>query len=94
MQLALGGRHNIYNSMAAALAAKASGIDNKTIRIKEGDKIEEAHMRNRALIAWWVPDMPGWSVLRPRTSWMWQASRILSSSIPPAATMPAARWWL
>ena len=31
-ELALGGRHNIYNSMAAALAAKASGIDNKTIR--------------------------------------------------------------
>ena len=29
---ALGGKHNIYNSMAAALAAKASGIDNKTIR--------------------------------------------------------------
>ena len=31
-ELALGGRHNIYNSMAAALAAKASGIDNETIR--------------------------------------------------------------
>ena len=31
-ELALGGKHNIYNSMAAALAAKASGIDNKTIR--------------------------------------------------------------
>ena len=31
-ELALGGRHNIYNSMAAALAAKASGIDNKVIR--------------------------------------------------------------
>ena len=30
--LALGGKHNIYNSMAAALAAKASGIDNETIR--------------------------------------------------------------
>ena len=30
--LALQGRHNIYNSMAAALAAKASGIDDKTIR--------------------------------------------------------------
>ena len=30
--LALGGRHNIYNSMAAALAAKATGIDNATIR--------------------------------------------------------------
>ena len=30
--LALGGKHNIYNSMAAALAAKASGIDNKIIR--------------------------------------------------------------
>ena len=25
-----------------------------SVRIKEGDKIEEAHMRNRALIAWWV----------------------------------------
>ena len=31
-ELALGGKHNIYNSMAAALAAKASGIDNRTIR--------------------------------------------------------------
>ena len=30
--LALQGRQNIYNSMAAALAAKASGIDDKTIR--------------------------------------------------------------
>ena len=30
--LALGGKHNIYNSMAAALAAKASGIDNDIIR--------------------------------------------------------------
>jgi len=31
-QLALGGKHNIYNSMAAALAAKATGIDNEVIR--------------------------------------------------------------
>ena len=31
-ELALGGKHNIYNSMAAAIAAKASGIDNKIIR--------------------------------------------------------------
>jgi len=31
-ELALGGRHNVYNSMAAALAAKASGIDDETIR--------------------------------------------------------------
>ena len=31
-ELALGGKHNIYNSMAAALAAKAAGIDNKFIR--------------------------------------------------------------
>ncbi|MBQ9462084.1 MAG: UDP-N-acetylmuramoyl-L-alanine--D-glutamate ligase [Bacteroidales bacterium] len=30
--LALGGRHNIYNSMAAALAAKASGIEDEVIR--------------------------------------------------------------
>ena len=30
--LALGGRHNIYNSMAAALAAKATGISNQVIR--------------------------------------------------------------
>ena len=29
---ALHGRHNVYNSMAAALAAKAAGIDNRTIR--------------------------------------------------------------
>ncbi|MBQ6953244.1 MAG: UDP-N-acetylmuramoyl-L-alanine--D-glutamate ligase [Bacteroidales bacterium] len=31
-ELALGGKHNIYNSMAAALAAKASGIENEVIR--------------------------------------------------------------
>lgn len=30
--LALGGRHNVYNSMAAALAAKASGIRDEIIR--------------------------------------------------------------
>ena len=30
--LALGGKHNIYNSMAAALAAKAMDIDNEVIR--------------------------------------------------------------
>ena len=31
-ELALGGKHNVYNSMAAALAAKAAGIDNEVIR--------------------------------------------------------------
>ncbi len=31
-ELALGGKHNIYNSMAAALAAKATGISNKVIK--------------------------------------------------------------
>ena len=31
-ELALGGKHNIYNSMAAALAAKVTGIDNAVIR--------------------------------------------------------------
>ncbi len=31
-ELSLQGKHNIYNSMAAALAAKAAGIDNKVIR--------------------------------------------------------------
>ena len=31
-ELALGGRHNVYNSMAAALAAKAAGIGNAVIR--------------------------------------------------------------
>ena len=31
-ELALGGKHNVYNSMAAALAAKASGISNEVIR--------------------------------------------------------------
>lgn len=31
-ELALGGKHNIYNSMAAALAAKAMYIDDKVIR--------------------------------------------------------------
>ncbi len=31
-----------------------NGLLTQTIRIKEGDKIEEAHMRNRALVAWWT----------------------------------------
>ena len=31
-ELALGGKHNVYNSMAAALAAKAMDIDNAAIR--------------------------------------------------------------
>lgn len=31
-----------------------NGLLTQTIRIKEGDKIEEAHMRNCALIAWWT----------------------------------------
>lgn len=31
-----------------------NGLLTQTIRIKEGDKIEEAHMRNRALIACWT----------------------------------------
>ena len=31
-ELALGGKHNVYNSMAAALAAKAMDIDNQVIR--------------------------------------------------------------
>ena len=31
-ELALGGKHNVYNSMAAALAAKAAGIENAVIR--------------------------------------------------------------
>ena len=31
-ELALGGKHNVYNSMAAALAAKAMDIDNVAIR--------------------------------------------------------------
>ena len=31
-----------------------NGLLTQSIRIKEGDKIEEAHMRNRALIAWWT----------------------------------------
>ena len=31
-ELALGGKHNIYNSMAAALAAKASGVNNSVIK--------------------------------------------------------------
>ena len=31
-----------------------NGLLTQTIRIKEGDKIEEAHMRNRALIARWA----------------------------------------
>ena len=41
-ELALGGRHNIYNSMAAALAAKASGIEDEVIRnsLKSFEPIE------------------------------------------------------
>jgi UDP-N-acetylmuramoylalanine--D-glutamate ligase len=31
-ELALSGRHNIYNSMAAAIAAKVTGIEDETIR--------------------------------------------------------------
>ena len=31
-ELALGGKHNVYNSMAAAIAAKATGITNEVIR--------------------------------------------------------------
>ena len=31
-ELSLGGKHNVYNSMAAALAAKATGLDNEIIR--------------------------------------------------------------
>ena len=31
-ELALGGKHNVYNSMAAAIAAKVMDIDNQTIR--------------------------------------------------------------
>ena len=31
-----------------------NGLLTQTIRIKEGDKIEEAHMRNRALISFWT----------------------------------------
>ena len=31
-ELALGGKHNVYNSMAAAIAAKAMHIDNEVIR--------------------------------------------------------------
>ena len=31
-----------------------NGLLTQTIRIEEGDKIEESHMRNRALIAWWT----------------------------------------
>ena len=31
-ELALGGKHNVYNSMAAAIAGKVMNIDNRTIR--------------------------------------------------------------
>lgn len=39
-----------------------NGLLTQTIRIKEGDKIEEAHMRNRALIAWWTLEHVGGAV--------------------------------
>lgn len=39
-----------------------NGLLTQTIRIKEGDKIEEAHMRNRALIAWWILEHAGGAV--------------------------------
>ncbi|MBR4826663.1 MAG: UDP-N-acetylmuramoyl-L-alanine--D-glutamate ligase [Bacteroidales bacterium] len=35
-ELALGGKHNIYNSMAAAIAAKVTGISDETIRAALG----------------------------------------------------------
>lgn len=34
-----------------------NGLMTQLVRIKEGDNIEESHMRNRALIAWWALDM-------------------------------------
>ena len=34
-----------------------NGLLTQTMRIKLGDNIEEAHMRNRALIAWWAMDL-------------------------------------
>ena len=43
-----------YGSTIEEARADLNGLLTQTIRIKEGDKIEEAHMRNRALIAWWV----------------------------------------
>lgn len=33
-----------------------NGLLTQTVRIEQGKTIEEAHMRNRALIAWWVVD--------------------------------------
>lgn len=33
-----------------------NGLLTQTVRIKSGSNIEEAHMRNRSLIAWWVID--------------------------------------
>nr|MBP7472510.1 dihydrofolate reductase [Prevotella sp.] len=34
-----------------------NGLLTQTMRIKLGDVIEEAHMRNRALISWWAMDL-------------------------------------
>lgn len=39
-----------------------NGLLTQTIRIKEGDKIEEAHMRNRTLIARWTLEHAGGAV--------------------------------
>ncbi len=39
-----------------------NGLMTQTIRIKEGDKIEEAHMRNRALIAYWTLEHSGGAI--------------------------------
>ncbi len=36
-----------------------NGLLTQTMRIKLGDNIEEAHMRNRALISWWAIDLAG-----------------------------------
>lgn len=36
-----------------------NGLLTQTMRIKLGDNIEEAHMRNRALISWWALDLAG-----------------------------------
>ncbi len=39
-----------------------NGLLTQTMRIKLGDNIEEAHMRNRALISWWALDLAGEAV--------------------------------
>ena len=78
--LALNGRHNIYNSMAAALAAKASGISDQVIR---------ESLRSFTTI----PRPPTW--IRPGTPWNARSGPWSGSPAAPTratTTASCSRW--